>query len=118
MRKRSSGMFQFYFSVREYSPEDKAVAIEIFKQGMLDRNYREKQPALYKRVEFFANSTIPDFDDVPAMVNYGNGGRLFVAKNEKGEILRAIGIIVSDEDLEKKRGELVRFAVSNKTRGK
>lgn len=105
------------FSLREYTPVDMMVVMELFKQGMLDGINREERPALYQEVEFFVNSAIPDFDDVPAMVNYDNGGRLFVAKNEKSEILGTIGIIVNDEDLEKKRGQLVRLSVSNKSRG-
>lgn len=70
-----------------------------------------------KRAELFVNSTLPHYDVIPAMVNYGNGGPLFVARDEKGEISGTIGIIVNDEDLKKKRGERVSLSVPKKKRG-
>lgn len=103
--KRSS---QGKISLHEYAPQDQTIAIELFKEGMLRGINREERPALYERVELFVNTTIPHYDNVPAMVNYGNGGRLFVARDQKGDIVGTIGIIVSNEGLKKKRAELVR----------
>ena len=52
------------------------------------------------------------------MVYSGSGGRLFIARDEEYEVVGTVGIIVSDEDLKKKSGELVRLSVRNKSRGR
>jgi len=104
-------------SVREYTAEDHSIAIEIFKEGILDGIDREKDDRTYEYMENWANSVLFKYDDVPAMVYRRNGGRFFIALDENSEVVGTVGIIVSDEDAEKKRGEVVRLSVRKKFRG-
>lgn len=105
-------------SLRDYNAEDRAVAIELFKEGMLDGIDREKDERMYNIFESWADSVLYKYDDIPSMVYSRNGGRLLVARDEKNEVVGTVGIIVSDDDLKKKRGELVRLSVRKKSRGK
>jgi len=83
-------------SVREYAPQDHAVVTQLFREGMLDGIRREEQGALFEKVESFVNRALPQFDDIPAMVNYNNGGRLFVAADENGEIVGVLLKFLAD----------------------
>jgi len=105
-------------SVRNYSSEDHKDVVEIFREGILDGIDREKDNRIYSVMETWVNSVVYKYDDVPAMVNARNGGRLFIARDETNEIVGTIGIMVSDEDAGKKRGQLVRLALRKKFRGR
>lgn len=104
-------------SLREYTAKDRNVVIEIFKEGILDGIDRAKDDKIYYAMETWINSVLYKYDDVPTMVYARNGGKYFVARDENNEIVGTVGIVVSNEDLEKKRGELVRLSVRNKSRG-
>lgn len=116
--RRGTGICAAGVSVRDYSAEDRNAVIEVFREGILDGIDREKDDRTYDYMEGWLNSVLYKYDDVPALICARNGGRLFVARDDKNEIVGTIGIIVSDEDAEKKRGEVIRLSVRKKLRGR
>lgn len=103
--------------IEEYNEKDKEEVTNLFKRGMTDSWVPETNQETRDLMTYYSHFMGQNFDDVPAMLHYANGGRLFVARTRSGnacaygEIVGMIGVSVSEADLANRRAELVRMSV-------
>jgi len=104
-------------SLREYVPEDRGAAVELFWAGFFDSINRENR-ALCEKLEEYCHSNQHYYDDIPGYVCKHNGGKFMVAVDENNTVVGTGGLVVNDDDFKERKGELVRLFVRKEHRGK
>ena len=116
--RRNGANTEISIKIRRYEAGDRDRVRAIWVTGIMDTISPKLEPEKYEIFKAWVTSEKIGFNDVDSLVNSENGGSLFVALDNKGQVIGCVGLRVSDEDKLKNRAELIRMVVSTEWRGK